>query len=208
MGSAAAGVGGLQGWWRVTGPEDAGIGLTPATAANAAYDRSRPAYDQLTSTWAALIGPTPGSSSSHGATAATSRSSSARSSAASAANSLDALGGRAQRPHGRAVLQRPGRPVPEPRATCDLAFGGQPAKFGPQLLGRPDDQRLELVGGADLSRARAVADRQQHPQRFPVGWTSRTGSAAGDLGGAEPPRSRWARSGPRSRRRRGWPAAC
>ena len=75
---------------------------------------------------------------------------------------MDALGGRAQRPHGHAVLQRPGRPVPEPRATCDLAFGGQPAKLGPQLLRRPNDQRLELVGGADLSRARAVADRQQH----------------------------------------------
>jgi len=38
----------------VTCPEDAGIGLAPARAANAASDRSRPAYDQLTSTWAAL----------------------------------------------------------------------------------------------------------------------------------------------------------
>jgi hypothetical protein len=49
--------------WRVTCPEDAGIGLAPAKAANAASERSRPAYDQLTRTWAALIGPTPGSSS-------------------------------------------------------------------------------------------------------------------------------------------------
>jgi hypothetical protein len=55
---------------RVTRPEEAGIGLAPARAANAASERSRPAYDQLTRTWAALIGPTPGSSSSHGATAA------------------------------------------------------------------------------------------------------------------------------------------
>jgi hypothetical protein len=71
----------------VTCPDDAGIGLAPARAAKAASDRSRPAYDQLTRTWAALIGPTPGSSSSHGAMAATSRSSSARSPAASAASS-------------------------------------------------------------------------------------------------------------------------
>lgn len=61
----------------VTCPDDAGIGLTPAKAANAASDRSRPACDQLTRIWAALIGPIPGNSSSHGATAATSRSSSA-----------------------------------------------------------------------------------------------------------------------------------
>src|SRR5829696_6968400 len=46
-----------------------------------------PACDQLTRTWAALIGPTPGNSSSHGATPATSRSSSARSPAASTASS-------------------------------------------------------------------------------------------------------------------------
>jgi hypothetical protein len=59
------------------------MGLAPARAAKAASERSRPACDQLTSTWAALIGPTPGSSSSHGATAATSRSSSAASAASS-----------------------------------------------------------------------------------------------------------------------------
>jgi len=44
----------------VTCPEEAGMGLTPARAAKAASERSRPACDQLTSTWAALIGPTPG----------------------------------------------------------------------------------------------------------------------------------------------------
>jgi hypothetical protein len=71
----------------VTCPEQAGMGLAPASAAKAASERSRPACDQLTSTWAALIGPTPGNSSNHGMTAATSRSSSARSPAASAASS-------------------------------------------------------------------------------------------------------------------------
>jgi hypothetical protein len=44
--------------WRVTCPEDAGIGLTPARAAKAASERSRPAWDQLTRIWAPLIGPT------------------------------------------------------------------------------------------------------------------------------------------------------
>jgi hypothetical protein len=72
---------------RVTCPDEAGIGLTPARAAKAASERRRPACDQLTRIWAALIGPTPGSSSRQGVTAATSRSSSARSSAASPASS-------------------------------------------------------------------------------------------------------------------------
>ena len=36
---------------RVTCPDDAGIGLAPAKAAKAASERSRPAWDQLISTW-------------------------------------------------------------------------------------------------------------------------------------------------------------
>jgi hypothetical protein len=48
----------------MTCPEEAGIGLAPASAAKAASERSRPACDQLTSTWAALPGPMAGSSSS------------------------------------------------------------------------------------------------------------------------------------------------
>jgi hypothetical protein len=58
--------------WRVTCPEEAGMGLVPARAAKAASERNRPACDQLTSTCAALRGPTPGTSSSHGAAACTS----------------------------------------------------------------------------------------------------------------------------------------
>ena len=96
----------------VTCPEDAGIGFAPARAAKAASERSRAACDQLTSTWAALIGPTPDSSSSHGATAATSRSSSTRNTVALGGQLLDALGGAAQHPGGHAMLQRPGRPLP------------------------------------------------------------------------------------------------
>jgi hypothetical protein len=49
-----------------------------------------------------------------------------------------------------------------------VAIGPQSAKLSPQLLGRPNDQRLELVGGADLRGAGAVASRQQDPQRLPV----------------------------------------
>jgi hypothetical protein len=57
----------------------------PARAANAASERRRPACDQLTSTWAALSGPTPGTSSSQGTTAWISTVSSAWSWSASAA---------------------------------------------------------------------------------------------------------------------------
>src|SRR5215218_10605384 len=71
------------------------------------------------------------------------------------------------------MLQRSGRPVPEPCAVRDLAFGGQPAKLGPQLLRRPDDQGLELVDGADLGHTGAVAGGQQHPQRLSVATTTR-----------------------------------
>ena len=70
----------------MTCPE-AGIGLTPANAAKAASERTLPGCDQLTSTWAVLSGPIPGSSSSHGAAARTSLVISASSSAASAASS-------------------------------------------------------------------------------------------------------------------------
>jgi hypothetical protein len=45
-------------------PELAGIGLVPAWAAKAASERQRPAWDQLIRIWVAVIGPTPGNSSS------------------------------------------------------------------------------------------------------------------------------------------------
>ena len=44
----------------------ASSGATPARAANAASLRTRPRWDQLTSSWAATTGPTPGSASSVG----------------------------------------------------------------------------------------------------------------------------------------------
>ena len=56
---------------RVVWPEEAGIGATPASRAKAASERTRPLCDQLTISWAATIGPTPGSSSSLGASART-----------------------------------------------------------------------------------------------------------------------------------------
>jgi hypothetical protein len=54
-----------------------------------------------------------------------------------------------------------------------LLLGRQPAKLGAQLLRRPDNQRLELIGGADLGHTRAVAGGQQHPQRLPIPTTTR-----------------------------------
>ena len=40
-------------------PEEAGIGLTPAKAANAASERTRPGWDQARETTAAVTGPMP-----------------------------------------------------------------------------------------------------------------------------------------------------
>ncbi len=64
----------------------AGMGATPARAAKAASLRSRPAWDQDTRNWAAVMAPTPGSSSRPGQAAVTSSSSSVSCSAASASS--------------------------------------------------------------------------------------------------------------------------
>jgi hypothetical protein len=48
---------------RVRCPLLASSGATPASAANAASLRTRPRWDQLTKSWAATTGPTPGSAS-------------------------------------------------------------------------------------------------------------------------------------------------
>jgi hypothetical protein len=45
-----------------------GLGPPPASIAKAASERNRPGWDQLTSSWAALIGPIPGWMSNAGAT--------------------------------------------------------------------------------------------------------------------------------------------
>ena len=57
---------------RVRCPEEASRGATPARRANAASLRHRPGWDQAMYIWAAVIGPTPGWSSSWGATVVTS----------------------------------------------------------------------------------------------------------------------------------------
>ncbi len=51
---------------RVRWPLLASSGATPAREANAASLRTRPRWDQLTRSWAATTGPTPGSASSVG----------------------------------------------------------------------------------------------------------------------------------------------
>ena len=52
--------------WRVVRPLEAGSGATPASRAKAASEPTRPRCDQVTISWAATIGPMPGSSSSSG----------------------------------------------------------------------------------------------------------------------------------------------
>jgi hypothetical protein len=88
----------------MTCPDDAGMGLAPASAAKAASERSRPVCDQLTSTWAALIGPTPGSSSSHGRDRGHQPLQLGPQLGGLGGQQLDAPGGRAQRPDGHAVF--------------------------------------------------------------------------------------------------------
>ena len=73
-----------------------GDGATPARRAKAASERTRPWCDQVTISWAATIGPTPGSSSSCGASARTCPRISRSSSSASCGRGLDPLRERAQ----------------------------------------------------------------------------------------------------------------
>jgi hypothetical protein len=86
----------------MTCPDEAGIGLAPANAAKAASERSPPACDQLTSTCAALIGPIPGNPNSHRGHQPVQL---GPQPGGLHGQVLDALGGRAQRPNRRAVLQ-------------------------------------------------------------------------------------------------------
>src|SRR5215472_4572504 len=67
----------------MTCPEEAGIGATPASSANAASDRRRPWCDQAQMIWAAQIGPMPGCSRRAGASSPTNQTSSFSHSAAS-----------------------------------------------------------------------------------------------------------------------------
>ena len=80
---------------------------------------------------------------------------------------LDALGGQTQRLDRHAMLQRPGRPVPEPYTARDLAFGGQPAKLSPQLLGRPDDQPCRWPGRVGLGTPRGASVTGHNPGGWP-----------------------------------------
>jgi len=78
-------------------------------------------------------------------------------------------------PDRHAVLQRLGRPVPEPGAQDDLCGASATAKLSAQLLGRVYDQRLELVDGTDPSCQRAAPRGQQHPQGLLMPTPARTG---------------------------------
>jgi hypothetical protein len=141
--------------------------LAPARAAKAASERSRPACDQLTSTWAALIGPTPDSSSSHGATAATTAPAPpvARPPRRPAAGS----GGRCSAGSGRSCgAPATGSAAPAaPRSARSVAWS-QARAARPVAPRAPHNQGLELVDGAHLGPAGAVASGQQHPQRLPI----------------------------------------
>jgi hypothetical protein len=67
------------------------------------------------------------------------------------------------------MLQRAGWPVPQQRAAANLPLGPKPTKLGPQLLGRPHDQRLELLVALTLATQALwrVASRTRHASRSP-----------------------------------------
>jgi hypothetical protein len=81
---------------------------------------------------------------------------------------LDTLGGGPQRADGGAVLQRPGRPVPQARAGGDLSGCAAAAQLGAQLLRGTHDQGLELADCSDTGKGRAASGGQQGPSCFPL----------------------------------------
>ncbi len=106
------------------------MGLVPARAATAASEQNRPACDQLTSTWAALRGPTPGTSSSQGDDRTDQLGQLGLELVSLDLEKLDALGSGPQCPHGGVVLQRPGVPPAQRGAVLDLVGGATAAQFG------------------------------------------------------------------------------
>jgi hypothetical protein len=137
--------------WRTTRPEEASIGAAPASMAKAASERSRPGCDQLTSTWAAVTGPTRAGQQRrrhHPDQDGQLLAEPGR----LLVGGQGPLGGGPQRPHGRSILHRVvglgGQRRPGPR----LAQPPLAAQAGPQRLGRGHQQGLEVpagIGGLD-----------------------------------------------------------
>ena len=151
---------------RVVWPLEAGIGATPASRAKAASERTRPWCDQVTISWAATIGPTPGSSSSLGASARTwariSRSSSA------ASRSRPRCGGRGCAARARRELVGRARArAAEAAAALEQLAERQPPQLVAELLGRGDDHAAQLHERFAADVDGAAAGDQQQPQRLP-----------------------------------------
>jgi hypothetical protein len=138
----------------------------------AASERSRPAYDQLTRTWAALIGPMPGSSSSHRATRGHQPVQLDPRLDGLGGQQLAAVGGGAQRLDGHAMLQRPGGPVPERGAVAIWRLVARPRSSARSSSGAPTISALSWLM-AQILAAQALwrlASSTRIASRSP-GWT-------------------------------------
>jgi hypothetical protein len=153
---------------RLVWPLEAGIGATPARRAKAASERTRPGCDQATSSWAATIGPTPGSSSSPGASARTC----ARISPSSSAASAVAASIRRARLRKTSRVASSSAPAEPERRTKAAAALEQPCeRESAQLLaepvGRGHDHAAQLHERLATDVDGAASGDQQQPQGLP-----------------------------------------
>ncbi len=153
--------------WRTTWPEEASTGAAPASIAKAASERSRPGWDQLISTWAAVTGPIPGWASSTGAIAVTSLRSSASSSLASA-RAVSARWAVRPAPHGGAVLHRIAGCGHQRGAGAELWQPGPPSQAVRSGSGAVTISALSCRRASAPAWTAPGAGGVQHPQRLPV----------------------------------------
>jgi hypothetical protein len=136
--------------WRTTRPELAGSGATPASAANAASERSRPGCDHAHSSCAATIGPTPSTVSKGRNRRGDKLRQLGLQLGRLLLQQLDPAGGRPQRPHGHALLQRLRRLLCQRGTHGDLPAGGAPTNRS-----RSASRSPRRRGAARCSRASA-----------------------------------------------------
>ena len=190
-------------------PEEAGIGATPARRANAASLVIRPGCDQESRTCAAASGPTPGWSSSCGASLRVSVSISRASSRSSTVSCLDASGDeRGARAASRAApgrVGRSGRVAASLRRSCARVSGGSSLRSGSGVVtsrSRSWQSPARLAFTAPSRAAINARSASRSPLRAAVAgrfWPStlraaRTASSASVL----PPERRSRRSRPTS----------
>ena len=162
---------------RVRWPLLASSGATPAREANAASLRTRPRWDQLTRSWAATTGPTPGSASSAGPAGC----------CGTRTEQLDIqLGGlvdqepdpsgdRAKRSDRDPMLNGGSGWAGEPVDPVQLLGQPEPSQPGSQMLGCDDDQALQFVDRLGPADQNALSGDQYLPKCLPESAVTRSG---------------------------------